>query len=66
MKCNQEGCENEAAYRFTWPGQDEAGVCETHAENLRSIADAEGLYLGLQSLSTDGTIGEVLRITTNQ
>ena len=25
--CNQKGCDNEAMYRFTWPGRDEAGIC---------------------------------------
>ncbi len=45
--CNQHGCNEPAAYRFTWPGQDEAGICEVHAVKLRAIAAAIGLPLQL-------------------
>ena len=47
MKCNQHGCENPAAFRFTWPGRDEAGICEAHAPKLRNIAAAIGCYVQL-------------------
>ena len=45
MKCNQKTCENEAAYRFTWPGNDEAGICEEHVGRLRDVSEAMGLHL---------------------
>lgn len=40
-------CENAAAYRYTWPGRDEAFVCEGHSHKLRAVADAMGLHLQL-------------------
>lgn len=43
--CNQDGCSNEGAYRFTWPGRDEAVICEAHVGKLRAVADAMGLHL---------------------
>ena len=45
MKCNQKDCTNKASYRFTWPGSDEAGVCEEHVDKLINIARAMGQYL---------------------
>lgn len=45
VSCGQKGCENRAAYRFTWPGRDEAGVCEGHVAKLKGVAGAMGLAL---------------------
>lgn len=45
MKCNQVDCENPAAFRFTWPGRDEAGICVQHEPKLRGISFAMGLHL---------------------
>jgi hypothetical protein len=45
--CKQVGCQNKAAYRFTWPGYDEAGICERHAEWAGDIAEAMGFHLEL-------------------
>lgn len=45
MKCNQAGCEKLAAFLYTWPGKDQAGICEEHAPKARGIAEAMGLYL---------------------
>lgn len=47
MKCNQDKCGNDATFRFTWPGKDEAGICGEHAPKLLNIADAIGLYVQL-------------------
>lgn len=43
--CNQENCDNPGAYRFTWPGKDEAAICEQHVDWLKSVAAALGLPL---------------------
>lgn len=48
MNCNQKGCDALATYRFTWPGTDEAGICEKHAPQLQRIAEALGLRLSLE------------------
>ena len=45
MKCNQKNCDEPAAFRFTWPGQDEAGICIDHVDKLQNIARAMGLHL---------------------
>lgn len=52
-KCNQQSCEVPAAYRFTWPGRDEAGICAEHVGKLRSVADALGLPLQILALDSD-------------
>ncbi len=52
-RCNQSGCEHEPAYRFTWPGRDEEGICEMHAAKLTGVARAMGLYVQLIPLETE-------------
>ena len=47
MKCNQKDCDNTAAFRFTWPGEDEAGICATCAPKLRGLTEAMGMHLQL-------------------
>jgi hypothetical protein len=47
MKCHQTGCEYMAAYRYTWPGRDEAGVCLLHAAKLEQVAAVMDLHLQL-------------------
>lgn len=49
-KCNQKGCDAPASYRFTWPGNDEAFICEGHVAKLRGIANAMGMYLQVAAL----------------
>ena len=52
-KCNQSGCDRPAAHRFTWPGRDEAGICEHHVAKLRAVAAAMGFSLQIIKLETD-------------
>lgn len=52
--CNQKGCEEPGAYRFIWPGNDEATVCEGHAPKLRAVASVLGFYLHMIPLTTKG------------
>ncbi len=49
-KCNQTNCENEGTNRFTWPGQDEAVICDDCLPKLRGVANAMGLHLQIQPL----------------
>lgn len=51
--CAQRGCESRAAYRYTWPGRDEAGVCVGHETGLRALAASMGLPLQLIPLAGD-------------
>ena len=51
IMCNQVGCEDVATYRFTWPGQDEKGICAMHAPKLRGIAMAIGLHVQMIPLT---------------
>lgn len=53
MMCNQKGCESIADWRFTWPGQDEAGICEHHVGKLRGIAAAMGVYVQVIPLAQE-------------
>lgn len=52
-KCNQVSCEEPGAYRFTWPGLDEATICEKHVAKLRGVAAAMGLYLQVVPLEKE-------------
>ena len=58
MKCNQKDCENDAAFRFTWPGNDEAGICHEHAPKLKGVAEAMGLHLQLIPLKPSWLEGD--------
>jgi hypothetical protein len=55
-ECNQKGCENPAAFRFTWPGKDEAGICAIHAVKMQGITRAMGLYVQTIPLTVDDYI----------
>lgn len=44
-------CGQHAAFRFTWPGKDEAFTCVDHAMQLAGVANAIGLHLQLIPLS---------------
>lgn len=50
LSCNQEGCTAPAAFRFTWPGKEEQGICAEHAPKLRGVANAIGLLLPMHPL----------------
>jgi len=45
VTCNQKGCEKDAAYLFTWPGNDQAGICQEHAQWALGSANAMGFHL---------------------
>jgi len=47
LTCNQIGCDNKAAFLFTWPGKDQAGICAEHAPKLKRVAEAIGLHAQL-------------------
>lgn len=51
VRCNQAGCIEPAAFRFTWPGKDEAGICAGHEPKLRGVASLMGLYLQIIPLA---------------
>lgn len=42
---NENICGADAAFRYTWPGSDEALVCTTCAIKLKMVANAIGLHL---------------------
>lgn len=49
--CNQKDCSEPGVYRFTWPGRDEATICEQHIGHLCAVADAIGLYLQIRPVA---------------
>lgn len=38
-------CRNPGAFKYTWPGRNEAYICAEHVEKLKAVAFAIGLYL---------------------
>lgn len=50
MKCTQRDRDNNvcgmpAVGRYTWPGDNEAGICALHLPTLAGIASAMGFHL---------------------
>lgn len=52
-KCNQTECDEPAAYRYTWPEKDEAGICEKHVDWLKQIVLAMELHLQIIPLDSN-------------
>ncbi len=50
MGCHTDKCERPPAYRFTWPGRDEAAFCDPCKVWAECIASAMGLYVQFVSL----------------
>jgi hypothetical protein len=46
-------CGERAAFRYTWPGNDESEICALHAEKVRAIAKAIDLHLQLVPLEPE-------------
>jgi hypothetical protein len=44
-------CQQQAIFRYTWPGRNESFACLEHATQLSRVADAMGLSLQLIPLS---------------
>ena len=44
---NKPLCNKPAVYRYTWPGRNEAFICEQHAQGIRVISNAMGFYVQL-------------------
>lgn len=49
-ECNQQGCELPGAFRFTWPGEDEAFICVYHQGTAETVAEAMGCHVQFISL----------------
>ncbi len=45
-------CDRTAAFRFTWPGEDEKVICADHASKLQTIAQSIGLYVQMIPVNT--------------
>jgi hypothetical protein len=45
-----EQCKNPGAFKFTWPGRDEAHICATCVEKLKAVAAAMGFYLQIREV----------------
>lgn len=51
--CNQVGCGKPSAYRYTWPGKDEAGICADCAPMVRNISAAMCCHIQLIPLPVE-------------
>ena len=38
-------CQEYAAYRYTWPGRDEAFICSRHQQKAAALAGSMGMHL---------------------
>lgn len=52
MSESETTCQHTAAYRYTWPGRDEAFICTDHVGKLKAVADAIGCYVQIIPLET--------------
>lgn len=50
--CSTHGCAQPPAFRYTWPGRPEAGLCAACAPKVRAVARALELELELHEVST--------------
>lgn len=48
-RCDQNGCEQPAAYRYEWLGEPKR-ICEQHRAPLLNVADALGVRVDLQPI----------------
>jgi len=48
--CSQEGCDETATHRFTWPGSPEQSACPAHAQKAMRVAQAMGFFLEVPAL----------------
>ena len=49
-------CPHEAAFRYTWPGNDEALICSMHARRASKIAEAMGFHLQMIPLTKEALL----------
>lgn len=49
--CNQNGCGKPAAFLFTWPGDDQKGICAACSPKPQAVANAIGLHVQLIPIS---------------
>ena len=46
-RCNQIGCLQPAAYRYTWPGKSEETICAGHAVKVKDTANCLGINVSM-------------------
>lgn len=52
-KCNQNDCENDACWKYTWPGKDESYSCLDCLIKVQTVAQAIGLHLQMRPMTMD-------------
>ncbi len=52
-KCCQEKCENDAAFKYTWPGKDESYSCFECSLKVAGLAQVMGLHLQVRPMTLD-------------
>jgi hypothetical protein len=51
--CQQYLCSRAAAYRFTWPGERSALVCQYHSHKVKNLSSAMGWQVDLVPITMD-------------
>lgn len=52
-------CKNDADFRYTWPGQDEKGICLGHSLMIKKMANVIGMHL--QMIPLVGFENEIIK-----
>jgi len=52
-ECSQPDCDSPAAFRYTWPGRDEARVCLMCSARVSALASWLSLHLQFIPLTAD-------------
>lgn len=62
FECSQNGCEEVATHRYTWPGRPEQLACPDHARQAQGVASHMGWELHIVQLPTVvSDVAEMLR-----
>ena len=49
----EKQCDEQSAFRYTWPGKDEQHICLGHGASVRKMAEAIGMHLQLIPLNAE-------------
>ncbi len=55
---SKQKCNNTASHKYTWPGKDESFVCLIHCIQVKTVAEAMGMYLQMILLKSEDHLKE--------
>ena len=64
MNDQEQKCDKDGVFFYTWPGQDQALVCLEHAEGIKAVANAIGSQIEMiPTMPGFGSCSSVVGIT---